>query len=163
MRAIVPACLAMMSFVAQAADWKNYLNGRFGFSVDVPASFKSKPPPLNGDGLGFVSKDKTAEISIYGHNITFHHMSSKSLADDAREYEELASDLRITYRQIAPSAYTLSGVSGDRIVYIHAVKTCKGEAAAILRVEYPQADKLQFDPLIAHMAGTLHGSNACWY
>jgi hypothetical protein len=31
-----------------------------------------------------------------------------------------------------------------------------------LWVEYPRSEKTQLDPLIAHMAKTLIGSNACW-
>ena len=58
--------------------------------------------------------------------------------------------------------FTMSGLKGDHIVYVRAVATCKGIAAATLWVEYPRSEKPQLDPLIAHMAKTLIGSNACW-
>jgi hypothetical protein len=153
---IVFTGLISICFAAQAADWKLYVNDRFGFSVHVPASFKSSAPPENNDGLNFVSKDQTAEIRAYGY-----YIQSKNLTEDAREQEKLNSGLNITYRQVTSNAFTLSGLAGSRIVYIHAVKTCKGDAAAILRAEYPQSDKVQFDPLIAHMSKTFRGSNDC--
>ncbi len=157
MRAIVVSTgFVLMSFTAQAADWKNYFNDRFGFSVDVPASFKSLAPPVNNDGLAFISKDQTAEIRAYGYFI-----QGKNLVEDAREQERFDTDLHVTYRQVAANAFTLSGLTGDRIVYMRAVKTCKGDAAAVLRVEYSQSGKAEFDPLIAHMVKTLRGSNDC--
>jgi hypothetical protein len=157
MRAVIVSIVPILiSLASQAADWKSYFNDRFGFSVDVPASFKSSAPPVNNDGLQFVSKDQTAEIRAYGHFI-----QGKNLVEDAREQERFDTDLHVTYRQVTPNAFTLSGLAGDRIVYMHAVKTCKGDAAAVLRVEYRQSDRVQFDPLIAHMVKTLRGSNDC--
>lgn len=138
------------------ADWTPYFNDRFGFSVDVPRAFKPLPPPDNNDGATFVSKDQSAEIRAYGY-----YLQSKSLIYEERTIEKMNADIEVTYRQASPNAFTMSGVTGDQIVYIRAVKTCKGEAVALLRVEYPQSVKAQFDPLIAHMAKTLRGSNAC--
>jgi hypothetical protein len=74
--------------------------------------------------------------------------------------ENLVDDERETERYSAEDH--LSGLKGDHIVYVRAVATCKGIAAATLWVEYPRSEKTQLDPLIAHMAKTLIGSNACW-
>ena len=138
-------------------NWGHYVNDRFGFSVDVPASFKTLPPPENGDGLAFVSKSRNAEIRTYGH-----YMQSKNLADDEWGEENLNRDLKVTYRQMTSNAFTISGLAQDRIIYVHAVKTCKGDPfLAILRADYPQSEKVQFDPLIVHMSKTLRGSKDC--
>jgi hypothetical protein len=152
---IVLTGLFLTPVAVQAADWKSFSNDRYGFSVDVPASFKASAPPENDDGLTFNSPDGRAEIRAFGHLL----LDGQNLVDDAEQY---SSDLHVTYRHATARNFTTSGLKGDHIVYVREVATCKGIAAAILWVEYPRSEKTQFDPLIAHMARTLIGSNACW-
>jgi hypothetical protein len=147
--------LFLTPVAVQAADWKSFGNDRYGFSVDVPASFKASPPPDNNDGLTFNSPDGRAEIRAFGHLL----LDGENLVDDAEQY---SAGLHVTYRKATARNSTMSGLKGDHIVYLRAVATCKGIAAAILWVEYPRSEKTQFDPLIAHMAKTLTGSNSCW-
>ena len=137
-----------------------YTADRYGFSVDVPASFEASAPPDNNDGLTFNSPDGRVEIRAYGHLLS----DGENLVDDERETERYSAEdhLHVTYRQATAHNFTMSGLKGDHIVYVRAVATCKGIAAATLWVEYPQSAKPQLDPLIAHMAKTLMGSNACW-
>jgi len=59
--------LFLTPVAVQAADWKSFSNDRYGFSVDVPASFKASAPPDNNDGLTFNSPDGRVEIRAYGH------------------------------------------------------------------------------------------------
>ena len=161
MRAMILLIGLFLTPVAvQAADWKSFSNDRYGFSVDVPASFKASAPPDNNDGLTFNSPDGRAEIRAYGHLLS----DGENLVDDERETERYSAEnhLHVTYRQATARNFTMSGLKGDHIVYVRAVATCKGIAAATLWVEYPRSEKTQLDPLIAHMAKTLIGSNACW-
>ena len=68
MRAMILLTGLFLTPVAvKAADWKSFSNDRYGFSVDVPASFKASAPPDNNDGLTFNSPDGRAEIRTYGH------------------------------------------------------------------------------------------------
>jgi hypothetical protein len=99
-------------------------------------------------------------MRAYGHLLS----DGENLVDDERETERYSAEdhLHVTYRQAKARNFTMSGLKGDHIVYVRAVATCKGIAAVTLWVEYPQSAKTQLDPLIAHMAKTLIGSNACW-
>jgi hypothetical protein len=152
--------LCLTAVAVQAADWKSFSNDRYGFSVDVPASFKASAPPDNNDGLTFNSPDGRAEIRAYGHLLS----DGENLVDDERETERYSAEdhLHVTYRQATARNFSMYGLKGDHIVYVRAVATCKGIAAATLWVEYPRSEKTQLDPLIAHMEKTLTGSNACW-
>jgi hypothetical protein len=48
MRAMILLTGLFLTPVAvKAADWKSFGNDRYGFSVDVPASFKASAPPDN--------------------------------------------------------------------------------------------------------------------
>ncbi len=161
MRAIcLLTALIVLPAAAQAGDWKPFANDRYGFSVDIPTSFKASSPPDNNDGITLTSPDGASEIRAYGHLLD----DGTTLIDDERQTERFSADdhLQVTYRHASTRDFTLSGLKGQRIVYVRAVATCKGTAAGILWVEYAQAEKARFDPLIAHMAKSLQGSNACW-
>ena len=146
------------SDLAQAADWVSFHNDRYGISVEIPVSFTPAPPPENGDGRTFTSRQSA--ITVYGHLF----VDVGGLADDERDQERMSASegLKITYRQVSGLATTFSGLKGDIIVYQRAVGTCKGTAAAVIHIEYPAAEKIKFDPVVAHIGRTLQGSNRCW-
>jgi hypothetical protein len=155
-----PSAAAKGGRAASVQRWLPFHNDRYGFSVDIPGDFTASPPPENGDGRTFTSKDGRATILAYGHLF----VDVEGLNQDEREQEEFAAKdgLKVTYRQVSARATTFSGLQGDTIVYQHAVATCKSSASAIIHAEYPRAEKARFDPLVAHMAQTLRGSNRCW-
>ena len=158
--AVVLATLVASTTASVAADWKTYQNDRFGFSVEVPQSFKAGEEPANNDGLVFTALDGQAEMRGYGHLF----VDVKTLVEDARQTETFAAadHLKVTYRQLSPTSFTLSGLEGDTVVYMHAVTTCKGLAAAFFEARYPIAEKTVIDPLVARAARSLRGSNRCW-
>ncbi len=151
-RSLFPTALA-------AAGWQPYANARFGFSLEVPQDFRPAAPPANGDGRTFKSADGRSTILGYGHFLA----AAGDLAGDAGDVAaaETGDGLSVSYQKRTSGQYTISGVVGDRIVYIHAVLTCGGDAAAILRADYPVAQKARFGALVAHMAASLHGSSRC--
>ena len=157
--AIMALPLILVPHLAQAAGWTTVDNARFGFVVDVPPSFRRSPAPENGDGLHFTSPDGRSEIAAYGHWID----ASAGLRGDERQEAAFAvkDGVTLTFQQVTARSYTLSGLKGDRILYIHATATCGGGAAAIVRVDYPAADRQRMDPSIARLARTLRGSGAC--
>ena len=81
MRAMILLTGLFLTPVAvQAADWKSFSNDRYGFSVEVPASFKASAPPDNNDDLTFNSPDGRAEIRAYGHLLSDGRTSSTTSA-----------------------------------------------------------------------------------
>ena len=111
MRAMILLTGLFLTPVAvQAADWKSFSNDRYGFSVDVPASFKASAPPDNNDGLTFNSPDGRAEIRAYGHLLS----DGENLVDDERETERYSAEdhLHVTYRQATARNFTMSGLKG---------------------------------------------------
>ena len=60
--ALVPA----IAFAA-GADWRSYVNSRFGVLVEYPAWFtKRDPPPENGDGQVFRTASGDSSLRVYG-------------------------------------------------------------------------------------------------
>ena len=55
--------LTFLQTAALAQEPLHYVNGRFGFSADIPAGFSPHEPPANDDGLQFDSRDGNAVIT----------------------------------------------------------------------------------------------------
>lgn len=153
------AAILLAAGPAAADGWRPYANARFGYTVEVPASFKAGPVPENGDGSVFTSADYNEIVTVYGHLLT----TDGDVAADAREAatSEQGDGFTLTYRAVTAGGYTLSGVSGSHIVYLHAIPTCGGIASATVRITYRSVDKARLDALVAHIARSLRGSAAC--
>ena len=71
MRNLISLILAIAGMVAvnaqaQDSNWRTYVNERFGSKIEYPANiFSPEPPPDNGDGRRFKSRDG-AEFTISG-------------------------------------------------------------------------------------------------
>lgn len=48
---------------ATPAEWRDYINHRFDFAIDVPPGFIAEPPPANGDGRVFTRPDARLRVS----------------------------------------------------------------------------------------------------
>lgn len=131
--------------------WKKYKNYRFGQEFTYPVElFTPGEPPVNDDGLGFVSDDG-ATISIYG--------SFNILNLNPRNYEkELYSDEKITYRAKKKDWVVLSGFRGTNIFYHKAIFVCDGANIINFHIEYPSNARTTYDPLIGRLASSLKAS-----
>ena len=49
-------------------EYQTYTNGRYGFRVDCPESFRADRAPENGDGLTLKSEDGKATLVVWGMN-----------------------------------------------------------------------------------------------
>jgi hypothetical protein len=135
---------------AQAGRWTPYHNPRFGTTADVPAGWKSAPPPENGDGLIFVSPDGRAHLIVSGSlNI------SDTIAEGRAVYEKREDGETVTYKHRDAHAITLSGTKGDLIFYEKHILSCRDQVWNSIYIEYPAASRNEFDPLIAHVAHSL--------
>jgi hypothetical protein len=147
-------CL-LMSSPALAASWSQFKSARFGFSIEVPPGFiQSEAAPDNGDGAAFASPDKSATLLIWGRNLT------EGLADDAaqRKSAEREEGWRITYAPVKRGRwFVLSGIKGDRIMYLKGVAACRGRLALYFRLEYPRAEKEQYDAMVTRLSTSAKG------
>jgi hypothetical protein len=144
--------LVLMCSPALAEAWSQFESARFGFSIEVPSGFMdSMTPSDNGDGAKFASPDKTAELLIWGRNL------DQTFNQDAVEQKrsEKADGWRITYSPVRRGkSYVLSGIKNDRIMYLKAVAACGGRLALAFRIEYPRAEKLQYDAMVTRLANS---------
>jgi hypothetical protein len=143
--------------MATAADWKMYANGRFGYSVDLPADFKTILVPENGDGIGLASADGQAKLSIWGNNFSEGGFSQES---DLRRRFEIDDGWKFTYEKRGASWASLSGVKRNRIIYMRQIALCD-DAMGNFTLEYPVAQQKQYGPIVDRLVKTLKASRRC--
>jgi hypothetical protein len=135
---------------AATAEWKTYVNERFGTTADVPADWRAGEPPENGDGLRFTSPDGTASVAVFGSFQTFD-----TIAEAMAIYETPEDDETVTYRHRDKRALVVSGASDGTIFYRRWILSCGDTVWNGVSIEYPAADKAAYDALVAHVARSL--------
>jgi hypothetical protein len=142
---------------AAAEEFKHYTNGRFGYEVELPADFKTILTPENGDGIGLESPDGKAKLSVWGNYLTEGGFSHES---DLRKKFEMDEGWKFTYEKRRASWATLSGVKGDRIIYMRQIALCD-DAMGNFTLEYPAAQQKRYGPVVDRMVKTLKAPKHC--
>ena len=90
--------------------WGGNCNARFGQCADVPRSYKSDPPPANGDGLTF--RDGKGMVVVIS---AMYNVSASSLTD---EKNGTLKDLpKPTYQAERGNWFIVSGIRDGKIFY----------------------------------------------
>lgn len=140
------------SLTSIGGHWARYTNDRFGTVIDLPLLFTViEPPPTNGDGREFSSKDG-ARLRVYGSH------GSNTVTGSFDEYKtwliaEKGADLHITYKAEGKGWIAFSGLKGSMIAYEKVIEGC--DAGHHLSVEYPASKKKLYDPIVTRMARSL--------
>jgi serine/threonine-protein kinase len=150
------ASIVILFFCAvavHAESFQVYSNPRFGATAEVPSDWRADPPPENGDGLVFRSPDGQASITISGVlNI------ADSVAEAMKTEEQPSEGETITYHQHGRRMVVVSGLRGDKIFYRKSLLVCRDQIWNHLWLEYPVAQKAEYDALVARIARSLHFS-----
>lgn|GEM_PF-311859 len=133
----------------------HYANARFGFSFDYSDNLlKMGSEPTNGDGRVFCSlKDGLEIFRAYGSNNvleytigTLYAQALKSASDDG---------FKITYQVKSGNTYTISGVSGDSILYERTIHASDSSAVTTVHFRYPISEKQTWNPEVDKVIGSL--------
>lgn len=153
MRAIVAGllALALSALTAVAGDVWAYTNARFGYSIDVPASFAVVRDSDNGDGRAY--RDGATKLLVWGANIAEGDFEA---AAHAASSFATADGWSLTYEAITPSWASISGAQGQRILYQRMIATCDGQYAAF-RLEYSAVELAKLDPVVNGLVRSLKG------
>jgi hypothetical protein len=146
---------ATLTSAALAAEWRTYVNDRFGATADIPADYKEGEAPANDDGRRFTSPEGDATIAVWGS-------LAASLEDEsfAQYAERLVSYDKqdgwdISYTAGKKDWYAFSGTKGDQIVFEKIIQACDGQIANHVRLEYPASRKKEFDAIVGHVTKSL--------
>ncbi len=136
--------LLLLCSPAFAAEWTTYSNPRFGASVDIPPGFVNDVPASeNGDGLIFHSADGQAELLVWGGNLTDGDFKLDSAI---RLNRELDYDWQVSYRRNpAMTGPCIPEARAAASCMPVSMSSCKGTQAVHFRIEYPEAQKKDYD------------------
>jgi serine/threonine-protein kinase len=153
----VAAIVLLLAVAAATAAerYRTYANDRFGTTADVPAGWVADPPPENSDGLTFRSPDQRASVAVYGG---LHVWDTIDAA--MQSFAEPGKDATVTYRHREARAIVVSGTRGDTIFYARHVLSCGDQIWNSVHIEYPAAQKADYDAMVAHVARSLRGGRS---
>ena len=151
--------LLLLCSPAFAAEWTTYENPRFGVSIDVPPGFVNDvPEPENGDGLTFHSVDGKAELLVWGNNL----VDGDFVTDGrSRMQGETEDGWDVSYQKEFGNDWSVySGSQSGRIMYARSLSSCKGTQAVHFRIEYPEAQKKDYDAIVESLSKSLKAGPA---
>jgi hypothetical protein len=141
---VIAACLTG----AFAAVGLHYVNARDGYAIDLPPGFSAVNEADNGDGGTSRFDDGHAEIAVWGANLLM-----ESLSSDVQSRMQSAQDegWTIAYQKVTSKQASWSGEKDGRIFYARAILLCHDDEAGYFRLEYPEAARDAFDPVIRQL------------
>ena len=140
---------AALCLAALSPAWAfQYVNGRFGYSVEIPDGFSALPAPENGDGNAFASKPLGGTISVWGS----HNALDSTLEEDMKQEME---GKKIAYRRAKDHWYVLSWLDEQGHIAYKKKILKDGIFYGILFV-YPQKSKKPYDSVIKTVVDSLH-------
>ena len=151
---VVGLMVAALPTAASAQEPHHYVNGRFGFSVDIPAGFSPHDPPANDDGLQFDSHDGNAVITASAiRNANTDTMASfMALSNDACLNE------RPSYLDLHAGWAVLSCPMPDGCI-LYQRSALRGPADdgvfTTVRMTYPSKDHDRWDPVAVAVTRSL--------
>lgn len=135
---------------ASAEDWQSFGVRKANFVFDVPAELSLKELAKNGAGASFVGPSE-ATLTVLGDTLALRDFRADV---SQRLKEDQKSGWEISYRRITARWASYSGIRDGFIRYFRAIKICR-DRLAVFWLDYPQDDKVAFDPVVRRMVRSL--------
>lgn len=153
---LLAALLTLVSFPAFAAEWDLFVGPRSNFKLDIPPGFEVSHD-TGGETTIFHRSDGAALLAIWSGDIRDAGFASAMSAKRAQD-QDYGWD--ISYRRETSSWASYSGTLEGRIRYMRAIALCGGRAAYFL-IDYDQAEKRDFDPVVTRLVRSLKPAGDC--
>ena len=129
-------------------QYRTYLNVNGGFAVDIPARM-FRLASADRNGRYYRSETGKAELTVAAYTNALEQDVAKAYASALADGSIVASP---TYKAKGKDFFVISGKAKGRIVYVKSLLTCNGSVWASLRVDYDEASKHDFDPVLTRMS-----------
>ena len=150
--AILLACVCLAG--ASAAAGLHYVNVWYRYAIDLPPGFSAIEESGNGDGGFSFSADRKSKLAVWGSNALVDSFRS-DIESRIRSAED--DGWTIGYSKITGQWASWSGQKAGRIFYARQIMVC-GEGVAAFELEYPEAAKDAFDPVVQNLVKSLKAS-----
>jgi hypothetical protein len=141
--------LSCIAAAAQPASWRRYVVPETGASVDLPLSIFTEDAgkPETGYGARFLTSDRRA-------NLTVQSVPNEGLAP-ARFFAAKNPPSDIVYKKVTDRFFVASSIRNNMIWY----NRCNfaGQYANCVLINYPAAEKRQWDGIVTRISNTLAG------
>lgn len=135
---------------ADQADpqWKQYENGRFGYSICYPAALLAPQGEAdNGDGQWFVAKDG-AKAAVYGSNNAMEWSLDHYAAEILKPAD--GGSRTATYKAGKGNWRVLSGSEGAKTFYTKIV--ADDDQFFVFDITYDRSAAATYDPIVGRMS-----------
>src|SRR5262245_53644970 len=98
-------CLAVLFFASTTmgqVKYSVYENSRFGYSIEYPSTLTMQPPPENGDGRIFLSKD--VELRVWANYNALFRSVQEEFDETLKSYGDAVS-----YKRKIADSFVVSG------------------------------------------------------
>lgn len=150
------AALVVTAIIAPAlafdadTQWRRYVIPSTGTSVEMPVSIFTSDagPPENGTGRRFFTEDRRADLTV---------QSIPNPANDspAAFLARMRPPAGMIYKRITSDFFVVSSIRGERIWY-NRCNRGQGAMNCVL-INYPVAEKRQWDGIVTRISRTLRG------
>lgn len=153
-RAAALALMAVSSATAQ--EWHVMEDERFGYSVPIPQEYNLSLRPEAGN-TRLYHNEQGDILAVWGGRL-----DERSFVDEvqARRRQDEDAGWDITYQRVTDDWASYSGVQGDQIRYVRAIRYCSDRTAFFL-IDYAQSEKERYDPLVTHMVRQMKPNGPC--
>ena len=150
--AVVVISLTCICIAQQTISYKTYRNARFAYSINYPSSLLvPQGESTNGDGQKFASKDRRAELIVYGSN----NALDQTLQQAFDEAKAPSGDRIVSYQTMKQDWFVVSGTEGGKIFY---QKTyLRAGVFKTMRIEYDEQLKNTYDAVTTKVSLSFKG------
>lgn len=137
---------------SSTAGFYIYLNGRFGFVVEIPEIFsKVVVIPQNDDGIILSTEDdKSSFRTSGGYNLEDSKTVLKESYNSA--LEELGK--KVAYKRLGKDFYVVSWLEDDSVIHYRKYMV-SDSVHCDFEMSYPKSEKSNYDALVMHVAKSL--------
>lgn len=153
-RLMLSVAMGLVVAAPALAGQSTYVNGRFGTSCTFPDDVfvLRQPEPDNGDGQRWLSADGASLVCSGMFNVTDDTPKTRIAAEKASQNASYS----ITYSKAGRDWAVLSGFRYGKVFY-HRLLFGDDDVVHGVWIDYPQALKAKYDPLVGKIAGSLKG------
>jgi hypothetical protein len=144
--------ITAMNFAYAEDEYRVYMNERYGYSIQYPASLIPQGVSDSGDGQVFLSKSKDAELRVFAQSCIEGWDEAPAEYISAALKEQKKGLIKITYQTKGKNYAVLSGYKDGKIFYNKLL--IDGSRCTQFTFHYPEMQRARYDAATAKIAAS---------
>jgi hypothetical protein len=148
--------LVILASPATAQSWDQLHDEAFGYEVPIPIEYELSLRPEAGNSRLY-HNPRGDILAVWAGDVGDGGFRDAVL--DRRRRDEV-SGWNVTYERITSDWASYSGVQGEQIRYLRAIRYC-GDRMAYFLIDYARSEKDRYDPIVTHMVRRMRATLDC--